>query len=175
MVEESIFPTIEKRGVMNSVVGRGIESVRKTPPWLKWLLIVLLFISTVAGIFFSTIIVRPSAINIPSFFNKTPSFLKPSARLNQTGDFGDPVVFRGKSGLTEIEIVCHGMGVGKDGLSRAVIDGKIVAPGTVIRGMKIVEISASNILVSCNGGNFRLEPGERVTPEKSDESQRPAR
>lgn len=81
------------------------------------------------------------------------------------------MVFLDKTGLTKIEIICHGMGVGKDGISRAVIDGKIVAPGTTIRGMKIIDINASNILVECNGRSLRLEPGERVAPEKNDESQ----
>lgn len=155
---------------MNSVLKRK-KSVGKTPPWLKWFLLVLLFTSTIAGFFFSTLMVRRSAINIPSFFGKIPSFFNKSASFPEIGGSGDFMVFLDKTGLTKIEIICHGMGVGKDGISRAVIDGKIVAPGTTIRGMKIIDINVSNILVECNGRRLRLEPGERVAPEKNDESQ----
>ena len=159
---------------MKSVLERKNTAVGKTPSWLKRLLLVLLLASTVAGFFFGTLMVRRSAVKIPSFFNKIPSFFNKSVSLKKSGEFGDFVVFRDKTGLTEIEIICHGMGVGKDGLSRAVIDGKIVAPGAIIRGMKIIEISASNILVECSGKSLRLEPGERVAPEKKDEGQRSA-
>ncbi len=159
---------------MKPVLKRKKISVGKTPPWLKRVLLVLLFASTVAGFFFSAIRIRHPAIKIPAFFNKIPSYFNKPALLSKTQEFGDFVVFRDKSGLTEIAIVCHGMGVGKDGLSRAVVDGKIVAPGAIIRGMKIIEISASNILVECSGKSLRLEPGERVAPEKKDESQQPA-
>jgi hypothetical protein len=149
---------------MKSVLKRKKISVGKTPSWLKRFLLVLLFASTVAGFIFSTTRARHSAIKIPAFFNKIPSFFNKPVSLKKAGEFGDFVVFRDKSGLTEIEIVCHGMGVGKDGLSRAVVDGTIVAPGAIIRGMKIVEINASNILVECSGKSLRLEPGERVAP-----------
>jgi hypothetical protein len=160
---------------MNPALGKEKKSVRKTPPWLKWLLLVVLFASTGAGFLSRTFRVRHSAVDIPAFFNKIPSLFNKANLLQKSGEFGDFVVFRDKSGLTEIAIVCYGMGVGKDGLSRAVIDGKIVAPGAVVRGMKIIEISASNILVECSGKSLHLEPGERVTPEKTDESQRPLR
>jgi hypothetical protein len=161
---------------MKSVLKRKKISVGKTPAWLKRLLLVLLFASTVAGFFFSTTGVRPSTIKIPSFLNRIPSFFNKPVSLKKSGEFGDFVVFRDQSGLTEIEIVCHGMGVGKDGLSRAVIDGTIVAPGAIIRGMKIVEINASNILVECSGKNLRLEPGERVAPVvQTNGSPQPAR
>ena len=159
---------------MESVLKREKKSAGKTPPWLKQLLLVLLLASTVAGFFFGALMVWRSVIQTPSFFNKFPSFFNKSVSLKKAGEFGDFIVFRDKTGLTEIEIVCHGMGVGKDGLSRAVVDGKIVAPGAIVRGMKIIEISASNILVECSGKSLRLEPGERVAPEKKDESQQPA-
>lgn len=161
---------------MKSVLKRKKTSAGKTPAWLKRLLLVLLFGSTVAGFFFSTTRVQPSAIKVPSFFNKIPSFFNKSPLLPKTRESGDFVVFRDQSGLTEIEIVCHGMGVGKDGISRAVIDGTIVAPGAVIRGMKVIEINASNILVECRGKNLRLEPGERVAPVvQTNGSPQPAR
>ena len=159
---------------MKSVLKKEKTSVGKTPPWLKRILLVLLFASTIAGFFFGALMVRRSVIKTPSFFNRIPSFFNKSVSLKKTGEFGDFIVFRDKTGLTEIEIICHGMGIGKDGLSRAVIDGKIVAPGAIIRGMRIIEISASNILVECSGKSLRLEPGERVAPEKKDESQQPA-
>ena len=159
---------------MKSVRQREKKSVGKTPPWLNRVLLVLLFASTVAGFFFSTTRIRHPAIKIPEFFNKFPSFFSRPALPPKAKEFGDFVVFRDKSGLTEIEIVCRGMGVGKGGLSRAVVDGKIVAPGAIIRGMKIIEISSSNILVECSGKILRLEPGERVAPEKKNKNQPPA-
>jgi len=159
---------------MKSVLNRKKTSAGKTPPWLNRILLVLLFASAVAGFFFSTTRIRHPAIKIPAFLNKLPSYFNRPDVPQKTHEFGDFVVFRDKSGLTEIAIVCHGMGVGKDGLSRAVIDGKIVAPGAIIRGMKIIEISASNILVECSGKSLRLEPGERVAPEKKDKNQQPA-
>lgn len=151
------------------------KSVGKTPPWLKQILLVLLFASTIAGFLFSALMVRRPAIKIPAFFDKIPSSFNKTPTPPKPEEFGDFVVFRDTSGLTEIAIVCHGMGVGKDGISRAVIDGMIVAPGAVIRGMKIISISASNILVECSGKSLRLEPGERVAPEKTGETQQPAR
>ena len=160
---------------MKSVLKRRKTSKGNTPAWLKRLLIALLFASTITGFCFSMTGVRRPAIQISPFFNKIPAFFNKPAPPPKTEEFGDFVVFRDKSGLTEIAIVCHGMGVGKDGLSRAVVDGTIVAPGAVIRGMKIVSISASNILVECSGKSLRLEPGERVAPEKKDENPQPAR
>lgn len=150
---------------MNPVL-RKKTSVRKTPPWLKWFLLILLFASTIAVFFSRMPMVRRPAIKIHSLLSRIPSRSSQSANRKDADEFGDFTVFRDKSGLTEIAIVCHGMGVGKDGLARAVIDGKIVAPGAIIRGMKIIEISASNILVECSGKSLRLEPGERVAPEK---------
>jgi hypothetical protein len=156
---------------MNSILKRKKTSVGKTPPWLKRLLLVLLLASTVAGFSLGTLMVRRSAGDIPSLFNKIPSLFNKPAAFPRIGESEDFMVFLDKTGLTKIEIICHGMGVGKDGISRAVVDGKIVAPGAVIRGMKILDINVSNILVECNGKSLRLEPGERVTPEKNDESQ----
>jgi hypothetical protein len=161
---------------MKSILKREKNSVGKTPSWLKRILLVLLFASTVAGFLFGTTRVRHPAIKIPSFFDKIHPFFNKSVSLKKAGEFGDFMVFRDKTGLTEIEIICHGMGVGKDGLSRAVIDGTIVAPGAIIRGMKIIEINASNILVECSGKNLRLEPGERVAPVvQTNGSPQPAR
>lgn len=160
---------------MKSVLKRKPASEGKTPPWLKRILIALLLASAVAGFFFSTTGFRRPEIKIPEILNKIPSYFNRPAPLPKTQAFGDFVVYRDKSGLTEIAIVCHGMGVGKDGISRAVVDGTIVAPGAIIRGMKIVAISASNILVECSGKSLRLEPGERIAPEKKDESQQSPR
>jgi hypothetical protein len=88
------------------------------------------------------------------------------AVLPKTSESGGFTVFRDKTGSTKIEIICHGMGVGKDGIALAVIDGRIVKPGAVVRGMKILEISVGSILVEYNGKRLRLSPGESFTPKK---------
>ncbi|MFA7256182.1 MAG: hypothetical protein WC047_01220 [Kiritimatiellales bacterium] len=63
-------------------------------------------------------------------------------------------------------ITCQGLLKDKEGVAMAFIDGQIVATGETIGDMRILEITASNILVECRGKTCRLSPGETFTPEK---------
>ena len=146
---------------MNSVFEKNAPA-KNTAPWLKWLLLILLFASTIAGYFLSPLMIR-------KFTTGNSSVFKKKVGLPKAAEFHGFMAFREKTGFTpsEIKMICHGMGIGQDGTARAVIDGKILKPGTIIRGMRLLEINASNILVECNGKILSLSPGERFVTENN--------
>jgi hypothetical protein len=131
-----------------------------TPVWLKRTLLGLLFASAVAGIIFGGRLARKSAAGLSGRLRNDPAVTN---RLNELQTFFE------KSGPEEPaeEIVCQGVILTVNRGARVVINGEAVKTGEIIGGAKVLEITASNVLVECNGQTHRLAPGESFSPEKN--------
>jgi hypothetical protein len=63
-------------------------------------------------------------------------------------------------------VVCQGTILSKGYGPIAIINGQPAKTGSLINGVKIVEITASNVLIECRGKTRRLSPGDSFTPGK---------
>lgn len=141
----------------------GIIPAKNTPVWAKWILIILLFASSLAGFFsnrvllkkttsrFSAALSQPSNPNAANF----SSFSKLSNKIDS-----DRRIF------SDDTIICQGTIIRENGKSLAMINGYTAAVGSTINGLRILKITSSNILVEYKGETHRLVPGERFSPRK---------
>jgi len=136
------------------------STVKPTSPWLKWTLLILLFTSAAAGCFFAALQVRTSAAFLPSLLH--------AETKHEPGAFGDFQTLLGKatSGQTENTLTCQGMIFDEKGGALAILNGQTTAAGAIINGVRILEITVSNVLVECNGETRRLGSGDRFIFKK---------
>jgi hypothetical protein len=156
--EERTFPIIEKRGVMNPVFEEEKVPVTGTPVWLKRTLLTLLFISAVAGFIFSALVVRQTAAGFSANIIGNPAV---ETRINDLHAFFEKSVPEPSSG----GLLCQGIIRTATRGNRVVFNGEAFEAGATVNGIKILEITASNVLVECNGTITPLVPGESYTPE----------
>lgn len=126
-----------------------------TPTWLKRSLLVLLFASAAIGFSYSTRWIFPSTAGVAKFSGNKP-VIKNSAFTTK------PL----HSGAAPQTILCQGLSHNESRGTKAVINGKVVEPGSVIDGVRVLEITTSNVWVECRGETRRLAPGERFSPKK---------
>jgi hypothetical protein len=139
---------------MDQVSEEKNTPLKATPAWLKRFLLVLLFASATAGFVFSARTALPSTDGVANFIGSTP-FIKSSSFIEES--------FHSES--APLTILCQGLSHNENRGTKAVINGKVVQPGSVIEGVRILEITTSNVLVECKGEIRRLAPGERFTPK----------
>jgi|GEM_PF-2889965 len=136
---------------------------RPTPPWLKWTLLALLFTLSIAGFASSSLRLKKPANPFSAALNRR---FKPGE-----GSFYSFSNFAGKteSGRRTYPndaIICQGTIIWEDGKARAMINGQTITEGVTVNGIRILKITASNVLVGCRGETRRLSPGESFTPGK---------
>jgi hypothetical protein len=127
---------------MNPIIAGKNGPVKTGSPLRKRVLFVLLVVSATAGVALNMPVIRQSATGVSSLFEKA-AFVLP-----------------GKT------VTCQGMLVGKNGVALAFIDGQTVESGAVVSGVQVFEITATRVLVGCNGETRLLSPGESFTPGK---------
>jgi hypothetical protein len=130
-------------------------SLKGTPAWLKRSLLVLLFASAAIGFIYSTRWIFPSTNGAAKFSGSKPVIKNNSFATKP---------FRSESAPQTI--LCQGLSHNETRGTKAVINGKVVDPGSVIDGVRVLEITTSNVLVECRGETRRLAPGERFSPKK---------
>ncbi len=139
-----------------------IIPAKTTPVWAKWILIILLFASSLAGFFsnrvllkkttslFSAALSQPSNPNAANF----SSFSKLSNKIDSD-----------RQKFSDATMICQGTIVRENGKSLAMINGHTATVGGTINGIRILKITSSNVLIECNGETRRLVPGERFSPK----------
>ena len=138
-------------------------TAKPTPVWFKWTLLALLFAFSAAGFASSTFLTKKSA----RLFSGTLGNQLKSGIM----DFGGSSGFRGKPDSSrwnhfDNTITCQGTIICENGKALAMINGRTTAVGGTINGARILEITASNVVVECNGKIRRLAPGKSFTPGK---------
>ncbi|MDD3276254.1 MAG: hypothetical protein PHP93_04295, partial [Kiritimatiellales bacterium] len=119
----------------------------------------LLFASAGAGIIFGGLFARKATAEWSGRLLNQPAVTN---RLSEVQTFFEkPSVSRPVE-----EIVCQGVILTANRGARVVINGETVKIREVVGGAKILEITASNVLVECNGETHRLAPGESFSPGK---------
>ena len=144
------FPKIEKRGVVNLLSEEKKAAATSTPAWLKWPLLAIFFISALIGFISSFPNIRHPTAGFPMAIKQA----KPNTM--QTF-FGKAVPVRPPE-----TVLCQGTIISADRGALAIIDGQSAKVGSVVSGVRIIEITASNVLVECNGKTRRLAPGEKI-------------
>ncbi|NOU36742.1 MAG: hypothetical protein HOO88_08230 [Kiritimatiellaceae bacterium] len=148
-----------RKDIVNSIPEKEKAPLKSTPAWLKRSLLVLLFASAAGGFFFCARLVRTSTTGIPAVLSKKPIQKSKFSGLQSFFEKAVPA-------KPEETILCQGVILSANRGSRAVINGQVVKIGSVVNGARVLEITASNVLVRCNGETRRLAPGERFTPKK---------
>lgn len=144
---------------MNLISEEKNAPINTTPVWLKWLLLFLLFVSSATGFIFCSSMLQRSTSGLFKTLGKKPAI---EASLNNLQAFFEAAT---PSSTTNI-ILCQGTIITKDKGAIAIINGKPTKTGAVINGIRILEITASNVLVECNGKTRILKLGESFTPKK---------
>jgi hypothetical protein len=139
---------------MDQVPEEKNTPLKATPAWLKRFLLVLLFASAAAGFVFSARTTLPSTDGVANFIG-SKTFIKSSSFIEESFH----------SGSAPLTIICQGLSHNENQGTKAVINGKVVQSGSVIDGVRVLEISTSNVLVECRGESRRLAPGESFTPK----------
>lgn len=117
---------------------------------LKWLLLLLLFGLSAAGLVTGA---RQSA----SRRRTDPS----------PGSKAEDRLPRKKISVPDKDaLICNGTVVSEGGFNLAVIDGQSLPAGTVFKGIKILEVTDGCVRIQSGKKTIRLAPGDRFVPEK---------
>jgi hypothetical protein len=145
---------------MNPIIAGKNGPVKTAPPWRKRVLLVLLVISATAGVALNMPVIRQSATEVSSLFNEEKD--------SGTGRFSKFQTLFKKASFARLgeTVTCQGMLVGENGVALAFIDGQTVESGATVSGVQVFEITATKVLVGCNGETRLLSPGESFTPGK---------
>jgi hypothetical protein len=144
---------------MDTIPEKSGDMSKGTPVWLKRLLIALLFISAAAGFIFSSSILLKSTSGLFKTLGKKPAI---ENNINHLQSFFEAAA---PSTTTNI-ILCQGIIITRDRGPLAIINGKPAKTGTVINGVRILEITANNVRTEYNGKIRGLKPGESFIPKK---------
>lgn len=149
---------------MNLSAAGDPTQTRTTPTGLKWILLFLLFASAIAGFASSAFLFKKSARLLPASIGQR---FKPGA-MNFSGfsNFVEKTDSVHWPSFSDGPVSCQGIMTGENGKSLAIINGLTVSNGVTVNGVKILEISRSNVLVECRGEPRRLAPGESFIPDK---------
>lgn len=134
-----------------------------TPAWLKRTLIVLLFVFSAAGFASSTFLFKKAVSLLPKLsgqpFKIDTTEHKNFSLLAEKKDAS-------RWDFPKDAITCQGTIVHESGKALALINGKVIPVDGVVNGFRILEITASNVLIECDGETHRIVPGKSFTPEK---------
>lgn len=123
----------------------------ETPVWRKRLLLTLIFAFTLAGLIAGGFFLWKSAAypSLETRIGSLQTFFEKSAPESKVQ-----------------EILCQGVIVTANRGNRVTLNGEAVEVGATIAGVTVVEITASNALLECNGKVTPLAPGESLIPRK---------
>lgn len=145
---------------MGLISKERVTAGNETPLWLKRTLLVLLFGSAAAGFIFTVFTIHHSL----NGHSKVIDRQVPALEIKRDDM---PAIFQ-KSALvqsTEI-ILCQGVVSSANGQAKAIINGETVETGAVVSGATILEITAGDVLIECNGITSRIAPGESYNPRR---------
>lgn len=125
--------------------------------WIKWVLLVLFFGLTVSGFILGARYSNKSFSGDPNTLNNPDP--KPGNKVKAPSREKAPVPEKGV-------IICHGTVISESGYGLAVINGRAVPSGSIIDGVKILEITENRVLIESGGKTVRLAPGESFVPKK---------
>lgn len=145
---------------MNPAYEDGSQTAKSTLARIKWPLIILLVAAVIAGSVFGVLKVRRSAGGGSSGSPDQETAL--GTQLNKMNAFFKKTAPDQPAGT----ILCQGVILSATRGARAIINGETAGTGVVVNGARILEITASNVLVECNGQTRRLAPGESFIPKR---------
>lgn len=147
---------------MNLISEQKNVPINTTPVWLKRLLLFLLLASSAAGFILNSSMLQQSTSSLFKTLVKKPAI---ENKLDGLQAFFEAATPSTTTATTNI-ILCQGTIISKEKGALAIINGKPAKTGAVINSSRILEISASNVLVECNGKTRRLAPGEYFIPKQ---------
>lgn len=127
--------------------------------WIKRMLLVLLFGFTASGFILGARHFHQSSSGTAKTSDET-LFHKPGL-FSKAASAGKKTPIQPKGA-----IICNGTVISESGYGLAVINGRAVPSGSIVDGVKIIQITGSNILIESDGKTVRLAPGEIFVPKK---------
>ncbi|MFA6174091.1 MAG: hypothetical protein WC701_10475 [Kiritimatiellales bacterium] len=138
------------------------KSAENSPARFRRPLIILLFVLSISG-FASTFLFKTSASPLSATLIK-PFKLNAMDSSSFSNFIKKPDV--GLWNHSEDTVVCQGTVIRENSKALALVNGKTVAVGGTVNGIRILEITDGSVLVECNGEIRRLVPGKSFTPGK---------